>query len=283
MKLSRLTGLGFAGLALVLGALASPVALADPFTVSIDRFTIVRGGVVSFVDEFSDGAPPPAAPNFTNNTPASYATQGSFGAGAESGGRLTLGGAGAIPSANAVGSVGLINGATLLTSVTPGVSNGLRQGGAFSVHGLFDYIAPIPGSDYRIRLQDLTLDDVLELKVVARPGGSAVLLRQQDFIAGTITDLESVMLPGGGFDQIELSLWHQDLGSQLITASYQIYSGGVALGPDVFLNASGSLFHGEDFVRANFRASAPVPEPGVVALFAIGLLALALALRPRRA
>ena len=102
-------GLVAAGLILTL---LPPVTAASP--VFIDNFSVVKNGTVLFNDPFSDGIPPPNAPNFANGTPASYFVPGDF-TGKEGGGLLRLDTAGAFVGANSF----RLQQALLLTNVDP--------------------------------------------------------------------------------------------------------------------------------------------------------------------
>jgi hypothetical protein len=63
-------------IALVLGlpALVPFGTTAQGSPVFIDDFSVTKNGALIFRDSFSDGVPPPSAPNFANGTPASYSS-----------------------------------------------------------------------------------------------------------------------------------------------------------------------------------------------------------------
>src|SRR6476661_3937949 len=87
--------------------LAAAAASCWPFTsqaatVSIDDFQISRNGGLFFRDTFSDGLPPPSAPDFASGTLATYNVFGTIPGTAESGGFLTLNTANGDVSANAL-------------------------------------------------------------------------------------------------------------------------------------------------------------------------------------
>ncbi len=61
---------------------------AFAFNFSIDNFDVVKNGSSIFNDAFTDGNPPPSAPNFVSGTAATYTVNGI--PGPESGGKLQL-------------------------------------------------------------------------------------------------------------------------------------------------------------------------------------------------
>lgn len=262
----------------LVGLVASTaVAQASPFTAYIDEFWVVRNGVQIFRDSFNDGNGPPSAPPFVDGTPASYAVQGSFGSGSESGGRLRVGGDGYIVSDTFVSAV-LLNSATLLTNRDSSNARGLKKLHEFSTFGLFDYVAPTRTNEtYGIRLTDGGQDDILDLRVVWNGGVPAVRFRKIDFVNETDTVLGLLALPTGGFDEILFEL-HHAADSSLVFASFQLYSGGNPLGAEMMFDTGGSIFSNELWTNADFRATAAVPEPGSALL----LLAAALGLIGRR-
>lgn len=74
-----------------MGLRAWPSSLAAPghaYTYSVDEFSVTRNGALIFDDPFSDGGPPPSAPNFVGGIPATYGMLGSLGP--EAAGKLTL-------------------------------------------------------------------------------------------------------------------------------------------------------------------------------------------------
>jgi len=113
-------------------------------------------------------------------------------------------------------------------------------------------------------------------------GNSIVRFRRQNFITGTLTVLGEIALPSSGFDQIALLLTRGSLLNNEITASFALLSGGLTIGPPTVFGVTTPIFNGENFTLADFRASAPVPEPSALLLMAVGLIGLGTARRFRR-
>jgi hypothetical protein len=103
--------------------------------VNIDAFTVMANTAIA-QDTFDDGIPPPSGPLGPN----SYATQGTFSAGSEAGGKLTINTAGGVLTTNALGQPRKTRSATLLT---PANTNGLGIDDAISVSALFDLTTPV--------------------------------------------------------------------------------------------------------------------------------------------
>jgi hypothetical protein len=99
-----------------------------------------------------------------------------------------------------------------------------------------------------------------------------VRLFRQDFVLGTQTLLEELALPTAYSGSIVLGLLHQDANTDVISAAYCLGDFSVCdAGGAQFLHATSTIFHGETWTRADFRAVTAVPEPASLALLALGL------------
>jgi hypothetical protein len=235
---------------------------ASAYEFKIDDFKVVRNGATMFDDPFSDGSPPPSAPNFVSNgQPAAYTLNASATLGPETGGKLTLlsSDGDVSPGVNKV----LYQQARLNTNTDPASTSGLKQDTTFSVSGLWDLrSARFDAEDeaFAVRLTDGTApntgDDTLSL-MVRRTGPQALVAEfvHNDTVAGTSTTLASLDLEQT-HDQILLTLSRVTTASNTITASYSYVDAGV-VGPSITLPASHDIFHGETFTRAAFFARAP--------------------------
>jgi len=271
-------------LSLAMTALLSwGTSLAGAFVAEIDTFTITRNGSLFFTDPFSDGVSPPSAPS-----PFSYGVQGTFPAGSESGGLLTLNTINGALSFNAQGVARRTLGATLLTDTSSDLSLGLKVDDTLLIQGTF-VLVPITGPLFQT--YGLQLIDAL-------PGGATHQLIQlfvqfddvtthtvrlsyilQNFDAQTIIGLGSVpFAPPAGADEITLSLSRPDTSNDQFFASWTFLASGVPVGGGSFATP-GLMFQGENFVRARFFASDSVPLPGSLVLVALGGCVLACARR----
>lgn len=235
-----------------------------------------------FLDTFSDGSPPPSAPNFTNGSAAAYGLSGGSTVGPEANSILTMDISGATANAQGV----LRQQAILLTNnsdAAADIDKGLKQSNTnFAVGGIFNFVNPGNNNgSYGVRFVDTTGgstgNDFVGLSVHGTTSGGAVVeMIQSNNVTGVNTVLETQSLDTT-HGQIGLGLYYGDGDSNPATekavyAAYFYLDNGVA-GNFNYLAASQTIFHGETWTRAAFYATdtAPVPEPTEYALMLAGL------------
>ena len=266
-----------------LGVVSSVPAWAIVY--HIDSFSEGTAAGAFFLDSFSDGIPPPSAPNFVNGTPAAYAVSGSFSPTAETGGKLAIDTSLGVFSTPFLGiTVQAVN-ATLITS-------GLTQGVNFFVQGRFDLsqlpVAPV--ENFGIRVGDIGIGNgngVVDL--LLRPHNDNLVyidLLERDFLNAVTTQIASIPLAPllalhPTADQIDFTLGHA-IGATEMGAAYALLSGGSVLASSLISATAGNLFDGESTVRGGFFGVArAVPEPATLLLLGIALGALSFAGRKR--
>ena len=263
------------------------------FVFALDEFKVIKNALPFFDDTFSDGNPPPSAPNFANNTPASYGVPTPAPGGPSPtavvemmGHAVMYGPTGPVPAPGVgPGSPNFVSdGVTLLSNIDPTQPDngpGLRKGASFSVDGRFEALAPEdPRESYGIRLTDRNLpanpsptnptnlgNDVLDLSLRRDVDGLLkVQFRKLDFAANSNPVLlGEVMVSESDLagHQIVFHLNHANAGSTGITASFDItdHDGNVILTRTILTAANvmavGQIFSDENWTRAQFVGSEP--------------------------
>lgn len=241
---------------------------ANAFSVSVDEFSIIKNGNTVWLDSFDDGVAPVDG--------ADYSVLGT--PGPESGGRLTLDSANAALTTNIHGDPRLKNRVRRKTSTGSDISKGLRIDDIFSVTGIFDISSIImPNEQYGVSFTDnlgSPTSDKLDLFVKhTAPGDMRIQFRRQDNFNSILTILEGVAFVPGTNDQISLTLSRLNTGTNDITASFAYGTGGV-FGSITTLATTATIFNDQNYTRAQFTATGPVPVPAAVWLFGSGLLGL---------
>jgi hypothetical protein len=273
---------------LPLWALASCLS-AQALVVRLDTFTVQStAGAINIVDTFTDGVAPPSGPAGAST----YNVTGTFVAGDETGGKLTLNTDAGDTTVNANGGVRQTIGARLITNVNPASTLGLAEGRDIFISGLFDAVVPqgpqrngygIEFADFGFSNGSGFLDRSLQLLVQYHGalGGTVVRLLMQDFAANTITTLAFAQFNPAGADQILLSLSAAQ-GSSFFQAGFDLLSSGQSIS-SFTLGSPQEMFLRTGYGRGRFLAfTEEVPEPAVGALLAMGGLMLAAVRRRQR-
>jgi Ca2+-binding RTX toxin-like protein len=247
------------------------------YNFKIDQFRIIKNGTIILDDPFSNGTPPPGAPEFSASGPApDYGTLGTF---TESSGRAVMDGALSINSqpANPASPIMSVHGAVLPTNIDPAnTTAGLKSNHDFTVEGRFDLIIPDNNQEgYGIRLQDRTAelsgDDVIQLSVRRGTDGIVrVQLHELDYVNGESVVLGSILLDAGTNDQITLRLSH-DAGpgtTGIVTASFDLLTAGAVTSTVNFTQTAqifgtetpGFAGDDENWTRASFLSFSPDPD-----------------------
>ena len=269
-------------LSFIVMGMAQTAQASDTFY--IDDFSITKNGLAWFNDPFNDGSPPPSVQNtiIGGNTSTLYSMLGSVGP--ESGMGLSLAGSGRVPNQGASGKMSLTQHAILESdTTTTNFTKGLKSNDTFSVTGIFNLVVPSLGSSYWVNLTDGTssnaTDDWVSMEVwtSSTPGNSYgksyVGLIYQNFVSATDQVMAADLLAPGNA-QIALTLTRANTTSNTVTGSYAYINGGVWGSLDTF-TPTAPIFDVEDFTRAEFGASSPVPVPASLLLLGPGLVGLA--------
>lgn len=252
----------------------TPSGSAD-FHFALDSFSVTRNGAAYFRDDFSDGVAPPIGPDGATVSYVGTAVNRL----PEAGGRVAFDGANALPFVG-VGTPDPIVGETMVlrTSIDPAnLQAGLKSHMDFTVTGLFDLLLPDrPRETFGIRLNDRLVggpgnppdqlgDNSVDLRIVqATTGRLWAVLWQVDFVHDTITTLQAIAVqPPAGADQIRLNLSHAAAQSGMVHGSFDYVSGGSVVASQAF-SATGHIFQGENWTRAEVLASAPALNDSVL-------------------
>jgi hypothetical protein len=250
--------------AIVLSASLISAGPASATTFLLDNFTVDLNGATLFEDTFTDGVPPPDAPDFlfpATNTAVNYSTLGTM---FESDGKVVLD-----PINNGEYTTNVFNQQVavvrgrLPTPIDDTAQRNLGPTDTFTVSGIYDLINPGSQTEqYRIRLTDLDpnrpreeSNDFLFI-TVQRKSDNQVYIR---FAKGDFTDNTSTVygeIPidlSGNPDQIRLSLAKLSGASNEITASFAYIKDGVELSTQTFTQTA-AIFNGENFTRADFQS-----------------------------
>lgn len=245
----------------------------------LDSLTVVKNGNPMFGDDFGDGNPPPAAPNFGNGNAASYFVRGSIG---EADGKMLIDTAGGALSTGSSGiqfRQSLVRLNTNTSNAEENLNRGLKDDDTFEVTALFDLVVPQPlGEHYSLDLTDFTStnpsSDLLGLRV-QRLNNNSLVIRQYYDPDGGGSQFDSLALWGldTNNDQIAFRFTKPDAASTMIESSWAYVNGGV-FSPWVD-GVDQAIFNGERFTRVQVQGRTVVPLPAAALLFAGAIVAVA--------
>jgi len=240
---------------------------ASAFQFSASKFQVNRNGTPLFVDSFDGTSTPPAAPNFSTGTAASYGLHGTFST--PTNGRLNF------TSANADVSTANPNTVTnrlkLKSDNDPTLPNkGLKAGSSFDAIGVFDLAVPANRKEsYMVELGDqetgLLGSDMVRLGVYTDGSGATSIrfwkANNTTAPTPTVTEIGSAPLDKN-HQQIQLRLSKADASSNAVTAAYAYVDNGV-VGSETSVSGSTPIFTVNGYTRASLLAFTPIVSAAV--------------------